>query len=179
MEQFGLELMEPLVNNQILEIGFGNGQLISEMMPQIENGKVCGIDISEEMVTLAAQHNEQWIHNNKLELQKASVADIPYPDNNFDKVFTCNTIYFWPDTVENAKEIRRVLKPGGQFYCAMRMKERMESLSSVIRDNRDVFKNLYQKNEVTQLLKNAGLKKVRLHQKSHQSEYIYVVKGSA
>lgn len=177
MEQFGLELMSPITNDRILEIGFGNGRLISEMMPQINDGKACGIDISGEMVALAAKRNEQWIQNGKLEIQQASVANIPYPDNYFDKVFTCNTINFWPDPLENAKEIRRVLKSDGQFYCAMRMKERMESLNSVIRDNRDVFQNLYQKSEAKQLLEDAGFQEVRLHLKHQESENIYIVNG--
>lgn len=177
MEQFGLELMSPVTNDRILEIGFGNGRLISEMMPQINEGKVCGIDISDEMVSLTAKRNAQWIQKGKLEIQKASVADIPYPDNHFDKVFTCNTIYFWPDPRENAREIRRVLKRGGEFYCAMRMKERMVSLNSVIRDNRDVFQNLYEKREAKQLLREAGFREVRLHQQPQESENIYIVSG--
>lgn len=39
--------------------GFGNGRLISEMIPKVIEGKVCGIDISEEMVKLASEQNSQ------------------------------------------------------------------------------------------------------------------------
>lgn len=177
MEDFGLELMDPQKDEHILEIGFGNGRLISEIIPKLENGKVCGIDISDEMVELASERNSNWINNGKLDLHEASVADIPYPDNYFDKIFTCNTIYFWPHPKENIREIKRVLKPEGQFLCAFRDKSLMKSKSSAVTENRDIFQNLYEPGGVKQLFNDAGFQQVELKTGSNGKEDFYVAIG--
>lgn len=177
MEDFGLELMNPNQNDQILEIGFGNGRLISEIIRELKGGKVCGIDISDEMVELAYKKNAQWTKNGVLEIRKASIADIPYPDNYFNKIFTCNTIYFWPNPEVNIKEVRRVLKPEGRFFCAFRDKSQMKSKSSAVTDNRDVFQNLYDPKEAKQLLRDAEFQQVELKTGSNGSEGFHVVIG--
>lgn len=175
MEQYGLKLMNPQKEDRILEIGFGNGRLISEMMPRVEQGKVCGIDISDEMISLASQRNRRWIEKGQLEIKKASIANIPYPDEHFDSVFTANTIYFWPDPDKNIREARRVLKPGGQFICAMRLQDRMESMSSVVRDNSDIFRNLYREEEVKQLFEEGGFREVKIRSRHKNGDSLYTI----
>jgi SAM-dependent methyltransferase len=177
MENFGLELMDPDEKDHILEIGFGSGRLISEIVPMVEKGKVCGIDLSDEMVEVAARNNAKWVSNGKLEIQKASIEEIPYPDHCFDKVFTCNTLYFWPEPLENIREVKRVLNPNGQFFCAFRDKELMESKSSAVTDNRDIFENLYQPEDVRQLFREGGFEDVALHKNCHNSEKFYIAVG--
>lgn len=177
MEDFGLELMDPDADDRILEIGFGNGRLISEVIPKLTSGKVCGIDISDEMVELAYKKNAKWTKNGVLEIRKASIADIPYPDNYFDKVFTCNTIYFWPNPEVDIQEVKRVLTPQGQFLCAFRDKSLMESKSSAVTDNRDIFQNLYNSKEVKQLFRDAGFQQVDLKTESNGNEDFHVVIG--
>jgi ubiquinone/menaquinone biosynthesis C-methylase UbiE len=44
---------------------------------------------------------------------RASVSALPFADGRFDLVTAVETQYFWPDLVNDMKEIRRVLKPGG------------------------------------------------------------------
>lgn len=176
MERLGLQMMQPQEDDHILEIGFGNGKLISEIMPDIRNGKIYGIDISDEMINLAADRNQKWIQQNKLELKKASVEEIPYPNNHFDKIFTANTTYFWPDPVKNILEIKRVLKPGGKFVCALRFKDQMESIS-VIRDNREIFQNLYKESEMRNLFEQTGFGDVQFRSESGDSDEFSIATG--
>jgi ubiquinone/menaquinone biosynthesis C-methylase UbiE len=177
MEDFGLEMMNPNEDDRILEIGFGNGRLISKMLPKLSRGKVCGIDISGEMVELAYKNNAKWASNGKLEIRKASIADIHYPDNYFDKVFTCNTIYFWPEPGKNIAEVKRVLAPSGEFFCAFRDKELMQGKSSAVTENRDIFQNLYHRNEAQQLFEEAGFQQVNLKTRSSNGETYCIVSG--
>lgn len=175
MEQYGLSLMEPRKEDRILEIGFGNGRLISEIMPRIPQGKVCGIDISDEMISLASQRNRRWIENGQLEIKKASIASIPYPDKHFDYVFTANTIYFWPNPERDIREVKRVLKTGGQFICAMRLQDRMESMSSVVRDNSDIFRNLYREEETKQLFEDGGFREINIRSRHKNGESLFTI----
>lgn len=158
MENFGLKLMDPDEDEHILEIGFGNGRLISELMPQIDSGEVHGIDISDEMIEVAKARNDRWVNHGKLTFQKASIEEIPYATDTFDSVFTCNTIYFWPNPKQNLREVKRVLKSGGRFFCAFRPRNEMESFNSVVGENKDIFKNLYTTNETKQLFSSAGFR---------------------
>jgi len=169
MEDLGLQMMQPDGDDHILEIGFGNGRLLSEIVPKINRGKVYGIDISEEMIQLAAKRNRDWIEKDKLEIKKASVSKIPYPDNQFDKIFTANTIYFWPEPEQDLLEIRRVLKSGGKFICGLRFSDQLNSIS-VIRDNPDIFQNLYNETGVRQLFNKAGFNQIRFETRSEESD---------
>ncbi|MDZ7689639.1 MAG: class I SAM-dependent methyltransferase [Balneolaceae bacterium] len=178
MEDVSLKLMAPREDDRILEIGFGHGRLISRLAPQITDGKICGIDISEQMVQVTAKRNKEWIDNGDLQVKQASIADIPYPDNYFDKVFTCNTIYFWPDPSENIREVKRVLDAGGEFYCTFRDRQLMESKGSAVTDNRDVFQNLYRPKEVMQLFREAGFQDVNHEMNNSSSEEVHVVLGN-
>ena len=49
---------------------------------------------------------------------QADIQAIPYPDASFDVVIANMMLYHVPDLHKGLSEVRRVLKPGGSFYCA-------------------------------------------------------------
>lgn len=55
----------------------------------------------------------------------------------------------------------------------MRTKEQMGSINSVVRENKDIFQNLYQEKDVKKLFKEAGLKVVNLYIKNYKSEKLH------
>ena len=50
--------------------------------------------------------------------RQVDIQDIPYPDDSFDVVIANMMLYHVPDLRKGLTEVRRVLKPGGSFYCA-------------------------------------------------------------
>ena len=113
--------------NTILEIGFGNGYLISRLSD--ENPlKMYGIDISPDMLNLASKRNRKKIEQGKIQLSLANVMDLPFEESSIDKAFTVNTVYFWQDLQKGLSEIKRVLKPGGIFLNVFYLKEMLDKL---------------------------------------------------
>lgn len=53
------------------------------------------------------------LKDGRVEIQKASVSQLPFSDNKFDLVTAVETQYYWPDLDKDMEEILRVLKPGG------------------------------------------------------------------
>ena len=53
-------------NDKILEIGFGNGNFISNYFTMNPNIKVFGVDYSETMCSEAVSINQKYINNNQL-----------------------------------------------------------------------------------------------------------------
>ena len=77
------------------------------------NGKVYGIDYSEDMVQLSKTVNHALIKKGIVEVTHGNVSSLPFADNMFDIVTAFESYYFWPDLNGDLKEIKRVLKPGG------------------------------------------------------------------
>ena len=50
-----------------------------------------------------------------MEVEEGSVEALPWPDESFDLVTACETIYFWGDLAKAFGEVARVLKPAGTF----------------------------------------------------------------
>jgi ubiquinone/menaquinone biosynthesis C-methylase UbiE len=42
------------------------------------------------------------------------MASLPFADNTFDKALAINSTHVWPDAVARLREMRRVIKPGGE-----------------------------------------------------------------
>ncbi|MEO8854710.1 MAG: class I SAM-dependent methyltransferase [Ginsengibacter sp.] len=99
----------------ILDVGCGGGRTIQKMAQLASDGKIFGVDISEKSVEISRKTNVQLIKEGRVEIGNGSVSQLPYSDNMFDLVTTFESHYFWPDIVNDMKEILRVLKPGGIF----------------------------------------------------------------
>ena len=86
---------------------------MSKLAAIATQGRVCGIDYSDESVAVSQKTNARWIDIGRVEIRQGSVSQLPFPDDVFDLVTAVETHYFWPDLAADTREVLRVLKPGG------------------------------------------------------------------
>lgn len=98
----------------ILDVGCGGGRTIDRLASRTR-GKVYGIDYSEVSVATAREMNERAIAEGRVDIQHASVSQLPFPDTMFDIAVAVETHYYWPDLPRDVREVMRVLKRGGRF----------------------------------------------------------------
>ena len=94
--------------DRVLDVGCGNGRLLELFKDKIIN--YAGIDVSEKLIDLA---KKKYPENNFL---VADNLNLPFPENNFDKVFSIAVLHTIPSKGLREKaisELKRVLKPGG------------------------------------------------------------------
>ena len=118
------------INNDdiILDIGCGGGKTVNTLAKTATEGKIYAIDYSEDCVAVASNINKKLITAGRVEILHASVESLPFPDDSFNLVTAVEAYYFWPDLLDNLKEICRVLKPGGSVILinAMYRHEKFE-----------------------------------------------------
>ncbi|XP_022112166.1 uncharacterized protein LOC110991207 isoform X2 [Acanthaster planci] len=113
MERNAVRLCRLEPHHHVLEVGFGPGVGLKAAAEAIVDGKVYGIDYSEEMVKEAQGYLDSEIASGKVQVDLGDAASLPYPDTSMDRIFHCNCYYFWPDQAKVARELHCVLKPGG------------------------------------------------------------------
>ena len=77
------------------------------------NMHVVSIDISPKMLERAAR--KAAAYSGTIELRKMDVCNLEFPDSSFDTIATAFTFCSVPKPVIGLRELRRVLKPGGQL----------------------------------------------------------------
>ena len=119
MAQWGVSHFEINEESKILDIGCGGGRNIERFAEQIsEKGRVVGIDYSEVSVEKSIELNQKFIDKGIVNVLQGSVSDMPFYDETFDIATGFETIYFWPDFINDLKEVNRVLKKDGLvFFC--------------------------------------------------------------
>jgi SAM-dependent methyltransferase len=115
MTNWGLSHLSIGNQDMILDIGCGGGGAVHKLAKIAINGKVWGIDFSDESVMVSRITNKQFVQMGRVEIQQSSVSCLPFSDNMFDLVTAVNTHNFWPDLVTDMQEILHVLKPGGKL----------------------------------------------------------------
>ncbi len=102
----------------VLDFGCGAGfDLFVASRLVSETGRVCGVDLTEEMVK-RAKLNLASAHVSNVEIKKVDSEDIPYADHTFDVVISNGVINLSPAKNVSFREIYRVLKSGGRFQFA-------------------------------------------------------------
>lgn len=96
----------------VLDVGCGGGRTIQKLAA-MTNRKVYGIDYAAGSVAESHANNAELVRTGRVAIVRASVSALPFSDNTFDLATAIETQYYWPDLVNDMKEIRRVLKPGG------------------------------------------------------------------
>ncbi len=100
----------------VLELGCGTGVMWKGRGELVSRcARLVLSDISEGMLSRA---KENLSGESGIEYMTADIREIPFPDHSFDAVIANMMLYHVPDQARGLREVRRVLKPGGTFYCA-------------------------------------------------------------
>ena len=102
-------------HDTVLDVGCGGGRTVSKLAARATDGKVYGVDFSEESVATSRKVNAQWIEKGRVEIRNASVSQLPFPEGMFDLVTAVETHFWWPDLPGDMREVFRVVKPGGRL----------------------------------------------------------------
>ncbi len=113
---FSLGRIEP--GSAVLDYGCGAGfDLYVASRLAGEHGRLCGMDLTEEMAG-KARENLAAAGVGNFEIKTVDADAIPYDDRSFDVVISNGVINLSPCKQTVFKEIYRVLKPGGKLQFA-------------------------------------------------------------
>jgi ubiquinone/menaquinone biosynthesis C-methylase UbiE len=104
------------INGRVLDVGCGSGWASRVIAEQVSMGQVTGIDISDEMVTVAAASSRAFTN---IEFKVASAESLPFRDNEFTHAFSMESIYYYSNMLAAFREIHRVLNNGGLFVTVI------------------------------------------------------------
>jgi ubiquinone/menaquinone biosynthesis C-methylase UbiE len=101
-------------NPVCLDVACGTGISTFELVKACNNnGTFYGIDISQEMITLAEISNQKKGFNVKF--QQSDAENLKFPDSMFDFVLCNMSLPYFPDKKKVLTEVYRVMKLGGQY----------------------------------------------------------------
>lgn len=164
MVRWGVSYFKVVPENKILDIGCGGGRNLERFSKQIsDEGKVVGIDYSEVSIEKSIKHNQKAIDEGKVEVIQGSVSEMPFEDESFDIATAFETIYFWPDFINDLKEVYRVLKKGGFiFICneAIYEEGKMDKYDDLV-ELLDM--KIYSEDVLKASLENAGFVEFKAH----------------
>lgn len=151
--------------DQVLDVGFGAGRGIMLAAQQVPLGQVVGLDLSEAMIRVAARRNRAAIRARHVALLRGSIVALPFAAQQFDKILSVHTLYFWPDPLAVCADLVRVLKPRGTLIVTFATARRGPT-------GEWVYRPLQRQAEaLVQALQQRGLASVTLRHGPHSRQY--------
>jgi arsenite methyltransferase len=124
-----------------------------------ENGKVIGIDFSDEMLA-KARTNAAKLGFSNIEFVKGDIEELPLESNIANVVVSNCVLNLVPDKQKAFNQIFRILKPQGHFSISDVVL--IGELPSKLRDAAEMYagcvSGAIQKNEYLDVIRNAGFK---------------------
>lgn len=114
-----LELMGDANRKRVLDLGCGSGTLISMIAEECPDAEIYGVDPSERMVSNSVK---RFADLPNVHISIGTATRIPMPDDYLHVVLSNLALHHVPpaERMACAREIARVLKPGGRLiYCDM------------------------------------------------------------
>jgi ubiquinone/menaquinone biosynthesis C-methylase UbiE len=117
MLQCVVEAANVVPDAQVLDVGAGTGALSLAIAQRLTEGRVVGIDPTEEMLRRAQDNARATGLASRIEFRQASAEALPFPDASFDVVVSSIALHH---TIvrRSLTEMARVLKPGGCLAVA-------------------------------------------------------------
>lgn len=108
--EYAFHLLGDTAGQRVLDLGCGSGE--NTLLLALKGARLAAIDISADLLGLARRR----LHVNRApeaELLVASAHDLPFEDRSFDAVLGIAILHHL-DLSTVAREVARVLKPGGR-----------------------------------------------------------------
>jgi ubiquinone/menaquinone biosynthesis C-methylase UbiE len=121
LKPMGDEMIEQLHlkhTDVVLDVAAGTGEPGLSICTRVTNGKVVITDLAAGMLAVA-QENAVKRGVTNVEFTACDVSELPFADNTFDAVSCRLGFMFFPDMLLAAKEMLRVLKPGGRVVTSV------------------------------------------------------------
>ncbi|MDW7673065.1 MAG: class I SAM-dependent methyltransferase [Bacillota bacterium] len=132
-QKWAQELIDKLSlngNENILDIGCGDGKVTSELAARVQKGSVLGIDSSEDMIQLAKKLFPSYAyHNLCFQLMPAERLDFT---EQFDVVFSNAALHWVKDHQPVLQGINKALNRGGKILLQMGGKGNASNLIKVL-----------------------------------------------
>ena len=113
-----IEQLELKATDVVLDVAAGTGEPGLTIANMATKGKVIITDLADDMLVVAHENAvKKGIKN--VEFSACDVSDLPFADNTFDAISCRFGFMFFPDMLMAAKELMRVLKPGGRISAAV------------------------------------------------------------
>lgn len=114
MNKLTLDTLSINCDDRILEIGFGGGELLDEMLRR-QPHSVTGIEHSQLAISKARKKFAYAMSDGVLDLVATAGDELPFEPDTFSKACCVNVIYFWDEPVAMISKVHCVLQPHGQF----------------------------------------------------------------
>ncbi|WP_338740146.1 methyltransferase domain-containing protein [Haloplanus salilacus] len=101
--------------DRILDLGTGSGYALRALRETRDAGHGVGIDASTRMVRNARGYTD----DESIDFLTGDFQHLPFADESFDHVWSMEAFYYATDPPTVLREIRRILRPGGTFFCAV------------------------------------------------------------
>ncbi|MDH6139856.1 MULTISPECIES: class I SAM-dependent methyltransferase [Kitasatospora] len=109
--------------DRILEVGAGTGIFCAALAEQVPQAEIVGVDPSEPMLAEAARH-----HGHPRVHYRLGTADaLPLDAGSCDAALLSRVVHHLPDRPAAARELARVLRPGGRVVIRTTVRERLDS----------------------------------------------------
>lgn len=113
--KWGLEHVSLDTPETILDIGYGGGQNIRNLLQLAPQAKISGIDYSDASYRKCGELNMDAIAEGTVDICLGTAESLPYEKNSFDLVTAFETIYYW-ENIENCfQNIFNILREKGVF----------------------------------------------------------------
>lgn len=150
----------------VLDVGCGGGKTVGKLSDMVGNGKVYGIDYSDLCIKKAEKLNHKNVLCGKVKLQIATVSALPFDSEKFDLVTAVETYYFWPDKLNDLREIWRVIKPGGRIMLVFEMLKDKNDPEKWSKVEERLNIEAVSREDIDAMLERAGFLSIRTYVKS-------------
>jgi demethylmenaquinone methyltransferase/2-methoxy-6-polyprenyl-1,4-benzoquinol methylase len=126
MRKIGLKMLNVAAGETVLEIGCGTGHCLVKLAKAVgPEGKVHGLDLSENMLAESKKRLESMHLNECVELRCGDAESLSYADGLFDGIFMSFTLELFdtPAIRTVLSECKRVLRPTGRLVAVSLTKE--------------------------------------------------------
>lgn len=158
LSKWTLNLIKIKNNSSILEIGYGGGINIKNIMTTHPSVTIFGIDTSNAAFRTASSLNQTYINQNRVKLLVKDIASLRSMSTKFDIIFAIQKHIYWDNLNESLAQCLNNLTPDGTFVITCEIDKINYHLPKL--KNHTVFKNL---------LLITGFSKVKI---IHEGNYI-------
>ena len=147
-----LSRMPVEAGDTILDLGTGSGYAARALREAASTGRAYGLDGSPEMARNAAGYTD----DEDVGYLIGDFGSLPFGNDSIDHVFSMEAFYYAGDPHETLRDLRRILKKGGTFYCAVNYFEESEHTHGW-QENISVEMTLWNRAQYREAYRDAGL----------------------